>query len=341
MLTLDHYAGALRHLTVAGCSSFLQRLSPLSFLAVADRLARSPAAAKVIGLADRSSKTLDSPAAVSQPTTGTIAKGCCQKKEINPVDFDELGLKHMSEEDRLEEIEYQRQHGHKPDKIVEPDTRLFEDFWHAGDASSNRVNTLPHSTLRGGGCQFVAIPSTPYYAAFVHDHQPRTVEKVALVDSRSAAVVHWLARCYLLFPDNGRLVTLRLTSLPSKDKSDPNKVDGEKQLYREVVIYDITKLPDLVVLEQYVIDEPISDAHAALESATTYSSACLTDDAPHRPRLRLRPPRLPRPRQERRQTRRRARACRPRQSFARHHTATRTSSTAAARSSSSTASTKR
>jgi hypothetical protein len=74
--------------------------------------------------------------------------------------------------------------------------------------------------------------------------------------------VNSLDRCYLLFPDNGRLVTLRLTSLPSKDKSDPNKVDGEKQLYREVVIYDITKLPDLVVLEQYVIDEPISDRSA-------------------------------------------------------------------------------
>jgi hypothetical protein len=87
--------------------------------------------------------------------------------------------------------------------------------------------------------------------------------------------VHWLARCYLLFPDNGRLVTLRLTSLPSKDKSDPNKVDGEKQLYREVVIYDITKLPDLVVLEQYVIDEPISDPLEALEIASSYSHACL------------------------------------------------------------------
>jgi hypothetical protein len=200
--------------------------------------------------------------------------GCCQKKEINPVDFDELGLKHMSEEDRLEEIEYQRQHGHKPDKIVEPDTRLFEDFWHAGDASSNRVNTLPHSKLLGCRGQIVGIPDSPYFATFVYDCGPRIVNRAAIVDSDTAEVVNRIDNCYLLFPDNGRLVTLRLTSLPSKDKSDPNKVDGEKQLYREVVIYDITKLPDLVVLEQYVIDEPISDDNAS-QIMHHYKFACM------------------------------------------------------------------
>jgi hypothetical protein len=87
MLTLDHYAIALRHLTVAGCSSFLQRLSPLSFLAVADRLARSPAAAKVIGLADRHPLTLDSPAAVSQPTTGTYRQRLLPKERDQPCGF--------------------------------------------------------------------------------------------------------------------------------------------------------------------------------------------------------------------------------------------------------------
>lgn len=212
----------------------------------------------------------------------------CQPEEIKneeEVDYEE------DEEDSLKK-------DHKFDKLVQPDTTLFDGFWHKGNPQK-ALCTLPHSTIIGYDSHLLTLDDTDYCAILGSDQRGTMPGQATIVDKRTGEAVAVLPGVYMMFLEqsrySSRLVTFRaayaLNDPPhdeddygrrrrfgryGREDEDEEQNKKEMMLKREVVVYSLKNISNLNK------DQPVgtllereNTEYLGVKMAASFKSACL------------------------------------------------------------------
>jgi hypothetical protein len=151
------------------------------------------------------------------------------------------------------------------DHLEEADPSIIQDFW-PFRSNGDGLASLPHSIVIGKSSKLVSLPC-PYSLMLSSSPFLDFPDGCSIVEASTGKIVKHLAGVYFAFVDAEGLVTLRITDCGTS-------VFGTQ---REVVVYDVDKLPELSEKRRYFCNAPIRDLHDEARIAACYSSACMAE----------------------------------------------------------------
>lgn len=199
----------------------------------------------------------------------TESSTCCRKKYIDK-DGKTSTTANQTRGKKFDQDEqdYEAQHGHKPDKLVEADPSMLEDYWHEGNPNDG-LGTLPNSHVVGYHARLATLKESPFCLLMTSNRDRIMPTHSALVDSKTGKLGAWLPGVYLAFVENrDKLVTFQFIN----SSSDTRETGLE--IVRNVIIYDFKTLPNLNIIEQYSTIDPVESLFKEVNLAASYTSAC-------------------------------------------------------------------
>lgn len=167
-----------------------------------------------------------------------------------------------------DEDEYQQEHGHKPDKIVEPDPFLLEDYWHLGDPWFDCARIFNNSYVVGNNSTLSTFEGLAYCAVISVSSDNKYPSHASILDVKSLQPLTEIAGAYLAFSDQEFIYVLQIVD----DQS--NRGEEAFTLQRRILIYRAYSLPSIDLVEKYSVGTIEQSVLEELQFAASYTSAC-------------------------------------------------------------------
>jgi hypothetical protein len=190
-------------------------------------------------------------------------QGWCWKKKQSNKRSTFLALEKVDEkiEDNID--------SDKLETLIEPDASLLENFWLQGDPQDG-LAMWPHLNFKGDFTFSCNILEGTDFTVFLS--AGKTL-KAVIFDSRTCKILANLPGVYLAYVDTWKVYTSVLITL--RFAACPTYSDGKGVIRKEIVIYDLKKLPELIQLEIFPLEPiQIDSKGEELGIATDYTGAC-------------------------------------------------------------------